>query len=779
MTRYPHQTSRTKRDSSKRFSVEALESRLCLSHWGSPAVPAFSSLPGADHTIYLDFDGEVVENTNWNSYYNQASLDAPPYDIDGNPGSFNATELARIEEAWNRTAEDFAPFNVNVTTIDPGIEALRKAGGGDSQWGVRAIVTKESNMVTDPAERCGCGGIAYINSFNWSSDTPVWVYTTGGKSVAEAASHEAGHALGLSHDGLLSGTTYYSGHDGVGEEGPGWAPIMGVGYYETVTQWDKGEYYNSNNADSGANYGKGPDDLNIITTYNGFNYRNDDHANGNAGATSLGVSGTTVNDAGIIETTGDVDVFSFTTGSGTVTLNVDPFTPGPNLDVKAELFDSGGNLVTSSDPADTLDVSLLANLAAGQYYLHVDGIGVGNPAANSPTGYSEYASLGRYTITGTIVDSGALPQLSINDVTVNESAGTATFIVSVSGTVNDTVTVDYDTVNDSASAGSDYAAQSGQLTFNPNGPTSLPISVSIIDDGTTEGSEDFYVDLSNVTGGSIADGRGIATIEDNDTDVTINDVSANEGNLAKGKKNGGNQTFKEFVFTISLSNAVGHVVTVNYATQDGSATTADGDYQQDNDSVVFGVGETTKTVTVTVVGDNTQEPDETFSVVLSNVTGGNLADDTGTGTILDDDSGGGGGGGGNGNGNGKPKRGSEANPILAEADPIWFFEAPGEHNHDHELDAHTHVAAAQLAYAHQPTLVLAMASVKSIADGAQFADAALTASSSDDVCATPARRTHLFANGRDLADLASQRSAQMDDALFGPLIDDLLEVPAF
>ena len=71
---------------------------------------------------------------------------------------------------------------------------------------------------------------------NWSSDTPVFVYTTGGKSVAEASSHEVGHSLGLSHDGTSS-TSYYTGH-GNGETD--WAPLMGVGYYANVTTWDRG-----------------------------------------------------------------------------------------------------------------------------------------------------------------------------------------------------------------------------------------------------------------------------------------------------------------------------------------------------------------------------------------------------------------------------------------------------------------------------------------------------------------------------------------------------------
>ena len=303
-------------DLRRKLTLEHLERRLCL------AVPAFSSLPGADHTIFLDFDGQSVQGTSWNSYYNQNVLNAQPFNVEGDPSTFSPAELDRIEEAWKRTAEDFRPFNINVTTVDPGIERLRKSSSGDAQWGVRVIVTNESTMVNNSAEYCGCGGIAYIDSFNWSSDTPVWVYTTGGKSIAEAASHEVGHSLGLSHDGLIGGASYYSGH-GSGETG--FASIMGVGYYKNVSQWDRGEYYNSNNAGAGANYGDGPDDLALIVgdagPGNGFGYRADDHGNSNLAASALGMSSaTSISDSGVIETTSDVDVFTFTTGAGLVSL---------------------------------------------------------------------------------------------------------------------------------------------------------------------------------------------------------------------------------------------------------------------------------------------------------------------------------------------------------------------------------------------------------------------------------------------------------------------------
>jgi len=365
----------------------------CLETREVPAlvVPALSSLPGANHTIYLDFDGHTTTGTAWNSYFNDAVIQNQAYDIDGNPSSFSSTELARIVEAFNRVAEDFIPFNVNVTTVDPGVEALRKTGSTDTQWGVRVVITKNTEGIGTG------GGIAFVSSFNWNTDTPAFVYTTTGKTMGEAISHEVGHTLGLAHDG--KGTMeYYQGH-GSGETG--WAPIMGNSYYRNVTQWDNGGYAGSNNAGTNANYGKGKDDLAVITTYNGFGYRSDDHGQSMTLATPLTVSGTSVSGKGIIEKNTDTDLFSFTTGGGFITIKVKPFTPGPNLDVRADIFDSTGRLVATSNPSTTLTASFSLNLPAGKYFLRIDG--VGRPATSSTDpGYSGHGSLGRYTITGNI-----------------------------------------------------------------------------------------------------------------------------------------------------------------------------------------------------------------------------------------------------------------------------------------------------------------------------------------------------------------------------------------
>src|SRR6185436_5752509 len=180
---------------------------------------------------------------------------------------------SRIVQMWQRVAEDYAPFDVDVTTEYPGEAALTRSSSSDDAYGMRVLISPISSYVGN------YGGIAYIGAFNDVGDyyKPALVFpeklSNGEKYIAEACAHEAGHNVGLNHDGKTDGTGYYSGH-GSGETG--WSPIMGVGYYKNLSQWSKGEYAGANNTQ---------DDLAIIQTYIAF--RADDHGNTSAAATML------------------------------------------------------------------------------------------------------------------------------------------------------------------------------------------------------------------------------------------------------------------------------------------------------------------------------------------------------------------------------------------------------------------------------------------------------------------------------------------------------------
>ncbi len=393
-------TSRVDADGMVFFVEPAPDLDLDLASDGPMSTPApldqtfnLHSKPGSQRTIYLDFNGHIVSNTAWNNASLPNGYQAAAYDTDGNPGSFSTAERTVIQLVWARVAEDFAPFDVNVTTEDPGFDAINRSGTGDQVYGTRLVVTGSSS-----SGFCGgCGGVAYIGVFNRSQShsyyQPAWCFSSSGsaKSIAECASHEVGHNLGLGHDGLQGGSTYYSGHSP-------WAPIMGVGYNQPVSQWSKGEYTNANNQQ---------DDLQVMTNY-GVSLRADDHGNTQGTATLL--LGTT---AGVISTQNDVDFFRFVAGSsGTATFSAAPAETGPNLDIRLTLFGYEGTQLAQANPtvnrvnasvASGLEASISYPVAPAQaYYIRVEGIGHGTGA----TGYSQYASLGAYTLSVTGMTTG-------------------------------------------------------------------------------------------------------------------------------------------------------------------------------------------------------------------------------------------------------------------------------------------------------------------------------------------------------------------------------------
>src|SRR6266550_2626957 len=233
---------------------------------------------------------------------------------------------------------------------------------------------------------------------------------------------------------------------------------------------------------------------------------------------------------------------------------------------------------------------------------------------------------------GTIQNDDTEPTISIDDVSHLEGNSGPTpfvFTVSLSNATSQPVTVHYATTDGTASvAEPDYGAATGLVTFAP-GTTSQTITVNVVGDLTFEPDETFFVDLDTPLGATIADGHGIGTIVNDDAQptISINDFSANEGDVGP----------TPFTFSVTLSNPSSQIVTVNYATADGSATVADNDYMAASGTVTFAPGTTSQTVTVVVNGDTTFETDETFTVELSSATGATIADGTGVGTIVNDD----------------------------------------------------------------------------------------------------------------------------------------------
>jgi len=335
------------------------------------------SRPDSPHTIYLDFDGHTTENTEWRG---GARIDAPPYDADGDPTTFSPAERDAIYEAYLATAENFRPFDVDVTTQPPDEARINRTDENDGQFGTRVVITPLD------ATGCGCGGQSYIGVFDKYVDhesyQPSWSYTgagsTDGKLIAETASHEAGHTLGLLHDGT-SGNAYYQGHEN-------WAPTMGAAQDQPITQWSKGEYRSPTNRqdDIKVMAGKGTplaaDDFTTPHTYQGPI-------------------------TGVIGTDADTDVFAIHHPGGPLRAAATPAPYSPNLDIKLTLRNASGQVIATADPpivrhsavtAGGMDAHYDADLPAGDYTAEVEGVGYGDPGTN---GYTGYGSIGQYTLT--------------------------------------------------------------------------------------------------------------------------------------------------------------------------------------------------------------------------------------------------------------------------------------------------------------------------------------------------------------------------------------------
>ena len=372
---------------------------------GGPAqgpIPSYSSLPSSSNVLYLDFDGyELPAGTAWNNG-NALSADAAGY-----------TDT-QIFQAWSIVAEDYAPFDINITTDE------NTFLNADTMTRVRMVFTNTSNWYG------AAGGVAYVGIFDyWNQDYKTgWVFVNNlgnsAQNAGEACSHEAGHTLGLQHHGTVVGvdsTEYYQGHGS-------WAPIMGAAYGKAISQFSKGEYNNAfcyeyNNQDQKVEIQQ--DDISVISNF--INLKADDHGNTTNNATdivfinnnNIGAVDSASNN-GLIGTETDLDAFHFYTGGGGVNLSFKPSAAlKTNLDIEVKLYDENNVLQNTYNTAHNNTcingVNINQNLNAGYYYVVVNGVGSGS----ATTGWSEYNSMGPYFISGTISNP------DINTNSLNES----------------------------------------------------------------------------------------------------------------------------------------------------------------------------------------------------------------------------------------------------------------------------------------------------------------------------------------------------------------------
>jgi Calx-beta domain-containing protein len=261
--------------------------------------------------------------------------------------------------------------------------------------------------------------------------------------------------------------------------------------------------------------------------------------------------------------------------------------------------------------------------------------GTANPALAGNGFYIDNVSLksGNY--------SGAAFSIGGPATTIEGNSGThvVAYNVNLSEPLPFTTTVNYATANDTATAGSDYVAASGTLTFAP-GETSKVVNVTVNGDTTDEQlDENYKVNLSSPKSigfnpgnesfpsyAAIDTGSKTTTIKDDDSTVRINDVTQNEGDSGTSP----------MVFTVSLDNASAVSVSVKAGTQNGSATQPS-DYTANTQVLTFAPGDTSKTFSVSIKGDLTQEPNENFLVLLTQPVNTAIGDGTAAGVIRNDD----------------------------------------------------------------------------------------------------------------------------------------------
>jgi hypothetical protein len=316
--------------------------------------PSTATPPGV---IYLDFDGQVVSNTNWNTTGNIVCA----------PANLSAVN---INEVFQRVVNDYSPFNMVITTD----EAVYNSATANRR--MRVILTESWEWFGQ------AGGTAFRGSFIWGDNTPCFVFTSllnwNTKNIAEAASHEAGHTLGLRHQSTYNGTILTSAYNyGIGTGEIAWAPIMGCSYYRNVSTWHNG-----------------PTDISsfsyqndVVVIKNVVGPRADDHANTIAGATTLASS-----TSGFINTAGDVDYFSVniptTKTLSAVPFNVAPGNEGSNTDIVVRIYNSSGILINTIDTEFLLSATTTLN--AGQYYISISSI--------SNKYSTTYGMMGKYTV---------------------------------------------------------------------------------------------------------------------------------------------------------------------------------------------------------------------------------------------------------------------------------------------------------------------------------------------------------------------------------------------
>ncbi len=353
--------------------------------------PALSSLPSATASIFLDFDGHF--QATWGAYSN---ITTAVFDLDDDTTSLSAEEVAYIQDVWTIVAEDFAPFNINVTTVEPAVLAAGASESAANGVALRLAIGGPSSAL---GLSSGIIGYAYINSFTSSIANVAYVFPENSDgtnassfSIATTVSHEAGHSFGLRH---ISGVYDISQR---------WQGIMNP----SVFGFEDAYWLTATNE-----LGTVQDDMAVLASAtNGFGYRADDHGSTIPGASSLAFNGSLYSGRGIVGTNSDVDLWALPVVTGeSFRVSLDGAALGQNLDAVLELLDENGQLLVTADPPDSIDASLFYD-GSTAHYLRVRSNGV-------------YGRIGQYSLSVEPSNTAQVIVTATDPLLTSESAQSA------------------------------------------------------------------------------------------------------------------------------------------------------------------------------------------------------------------------------------------------------------------------------------------------------------------------------------------------------------------
>lgn len=430
------------------------------------------SNPDADKVIYIDYWGGQVTGTAWNSTYTQgAPIDYDPFSRDSDVNTFSQTERYLIWLGWMEAAEDYAAFDVNVTTSEAIYDSTPRSRRS------KLIVTNSDEWFPFRA-----GGVAYVGVYGFNSDfyATAWVWNLSASSLGMTISHESGHQMGLRHDGI-SGQDYYGGH-------AGWGPIMGAPFGQPYVQWSKGEYPDASNQQ---------DDIELLDQV--LSYAVEDASNDANAPTALTLPvNRRLANIGLRQSNDNADHYSFQLDS-TQNVTIDVITilgdqdeqRAGNLAIKISLVNTSSDTVVESVSAGDLSpLSPLTNkfgfstsLGAGSYRLSIE---PDSPDFDPLTGFDNYGNGGLYrmSITAELIQRPDLvteqTSLSNTEVALGESISLSAVVRNQGNQASQATTLRYYRSDDSIIDNSDtQVAVDSILALDGDGTSAQSASFSV------------------------------------------------------------------------------------------------------------------------------------------------------------------------------------------------------------------------------------------------------------------------------------------------------------